>query len=56
MGSKEFLVVEARLVAYALLGTARAIDNASSTGEANAHRSRQRDYQKLLQTFENEDV
>lgn len=55
MGSKEFLVVEARMVAYALLGTQKAIENASTTGVANAHRERQRDYQQLLQTFESED-
>lgn len=56
MGSKEFLVVEARLVAYALLGTQKAIESASTMGVANAHRERQRDYQRLLQTFEDEDV
>lgn len=55
MNSKEFLVVEARLVAYAILGTVKAIENASTTGEANAHRTRQRDYQSLLQTFEVEE-
>ena len=56
MGSKDFLVVEARLVAYALLGTRKAIENASTTSEANGHRLRQREYQELLQRFEVEDV
>ena len=55
MGSTEPLIVEARLVAYALLGTRKALENASTTSEANGHRLRQREYQELLQRFETED-
>ena len=55
MGSTEPLIVEARLVAYALLGVQRALENASTTSEANGHRHRQREYQALLQRFEVED-
>ena len=46
------LVVDARLVAYALLGAVKALENTNSPGAKRAHQQSLKDYQALLQTFE----
>ena len=55
MNFTEPLVVEARMVVYALLGTHRAIENAGTESEARGHKLRQREYQELLQRFREHD-
>ena len=46
------LVVNARLVAYALLGAVKALESTHNPGAKRAHKQSLSDYQALLQTFE----
>ena len=46
------LVVDARLVAYALLGAVKALESTKNSGAKRAHKQSLSDYQALLQTFE----
>ncbi len=47
-------MIDKRTICYAILGTQRAIENAGSSGEANAHKASQRALQELLQAIEDE--
>jgi len=49
------LVVQARMVAYALLGTQKAIEQAGNLQQAQVHKFFQLDYQKLLESFSESD-
>jgi len=49
------LVVTGRFVAYALLGTQKAIQEAGTREQAQVHRFFQLDYQKLLEGFGDSD-
>lgn len=46
------LVVDARTIAYALLGACKAMENAGNEGERRAHQRSMRALQDLLRTFE----
>ena len=49
------LVVEARTIAYALLGAQEAYKKAGSQGQRRAHQKSMQEFQALLQTFEDSD-